>query len=403
MKRRTQVLLLCALALLSVLLPCRAAEVPADESYVFTGAEFGAAEAAIDGVYLCSVPEEGVGSLRLGSRTVQPGDVLSADALSYLRFDPACDETLDALICFRPIRDDRLGEETQLTMHIQSTKNEAPTAEDLTIETYKNIPNSGTLRASDPEGDVLSFRLADKPRRGTVELSENGEFVYTPKKNKVGEDHFTFTVTDLAGNVSAPATVSVTITQPLDAETFDDLAPETQFGAMWLREQGLFGGERVTDKLCFCPEKTVTRGEFLAMAMELAGIDPEIGLETSLFRDQQDAPSWQQPYLSSALRRGIVRGYAGAQGLEFRPNEAITARDAGRILARIFGVPEDGQAAAMHQENANPDAAAAVSLTDTAAPDAIAGSDDVPTWTADGAALLDRAACAALLYRAAHA
>ena len=40
-------------------------------------------------------------------------------------------------------------------------------------------------------------------------------------------------------------------------------------------------GERVTDKLCFCPDKTVTRGEFLAMAMELAGIDPEIVIEAN--------------------------------------------------------------------------------------------------------------------------
>ena len=70
------------------------------------------------------------------------------------------------------------------------------------IETYKNIPNDGRLTGSDPEDTNLTFQLAEEPKRGKVELQENGSFVYTPAKNKVGEDSFTFTVTDAAGNVS---------------------------------------------------------------------------------------------------------------------------------------------------------------------------------------------------------
>ncbi|MFR5421782.1 MAG: Ig-like domain-containing protein [Oscillospiraceae bacterium] len=42
-------------------------------------------------------------------------------------------------------------------------------------------------------------------------MQENGSFVYTPRQEWVGEDSFTFTVTDAAGNVSHPATVRITV------------------------------------------------------------------------------------------------------------------------------------------------------------------------------------------------
>ena len=352
-------------------------EVEADKVYCFTGTEFFSPGQTPEGLYLRSVPE--ACRLALGTRELYAGDVLSVQSLDRLRLEPQLDEAVTDCISYCPIYGGQLGEETVLTMHILSTENEAPTAQDQELETYRNLPTEGQLSANDPEGELLTYRLSEKPRRGTVELSEDGSFVYTPKKNKVGEDRFTFTATDISGNVSNEGVVTVHITQPLDAETFDDLGPTAQFPAMWLKEQGLFGGERVTDKLCFCPEKSVSRGEFLVMCMELAGIDPEIGLAQDVFADQQSAPVWQQPYLSSALRRGIVQGRPGETGLEFAPNEPITVRDARTILSRVFQ---------------NDDAE---TLADPAQ-DLIAGSGDVPAWTGETEqTILNREYCARLL------
>ena len=335
--RNTACGLLAGILVLTAL-PCsaRAEEIPADGSYQFTGAEFMLGDEAPEGIYLSELPEENCCRLCLGERLLLPGDVLAQEDFSRLTLEPVLDENGSVELRYYPIRDGILGEKTSLTMQIRSTRNEAPSALDLTLETYKNIPNEGRLRAEDPEEDTLTFQLVDKPRRGSVELREDGSFLYTPKKNKVGEDSFRYTATDSAGNVSNEATVRIRILQPLDAETFDDLGPSEQFPAMWLREEGLYGGTRMTDRLCFCPEQSVSRGEFLTMAMDLAGIEPEIGLEMQLFSDQNEAPAWMQPYLSPALRRGIARGYSTEDGLVFRPNQPITAAEAAAILSRCF-------------------------------------------------------------------
>ena len=46
----------------------------------------------------------------------------------------------------------------------------APQVWDLEIRTYRGIPGQGQFLASDPEGDEMTFALADEPRslRGTA-------------------------------------------------------------------------------------------------------------------------------------------------------------------------------------------------------------------------------------------
>ena len=95
----------------------------------------------------------------------------------------------------------------------------------------------------------------------------------------------------------------MTIRKPSDAQTFADLDRDAQFEALWLRETGLFGGETISDRLSFGPERSVSRGDFLAMVMDLAGVAPEIGLPEAAFADGEEAAAWLRPYLSSALRR----------------------------------------------------------------------------------------------------
>ena len=103
-----------------------------------------------------------------------------------------------------------------------------------------------------------------------------------------------------------------------------------------MRETGLFGGELISDRLSFGPDRTVSRGEFLAMVMDLQGIDPEIGLQVSGFADADQAAAWLRPYLASALRRGLIDGEQSPEGLVFRPNEPISKAEAAALVARVF-------------------------------------------------------------------
>ena len=329
---------LTLLCICSLLLTCVfAADLPADREYQFSGTEFGE-DAAACGLFIAETPDEECCGLYLGDRRICAGDFLPAQALPHLILRPCRDEDAQITVTYRPVCDGQLREECQFTMTIASTRDDPPEAQDGKLQTYRNIANTGNLHANDPEGLALTYRIEDYPKRGTVELKENGSFVYTPKKNKVGNDCFTFTAADPAGNVSEVKTVQIEILKPSDAATFSDLDASAQFAGMWMRTNGLYGGEMLADRLCFCTEKEVTRGEFLVMAMQLADIQPEIGLLSSGFCDQESAPKWMQNYLVSAMRRGIVSGVPTAGGLAFEPNRPITAEEAAAIVCRICNI-----------------------------------------------------------------
>ena len=180
-----------------------------------------------------------------------------------------------------------------------------------------------------PGGHKPDLQLAEGPKRGKVELAGKRQLVYTPAKNKVGEDSFTFTVTDAAGNVSHPATVRITVKKPSECRAFADLTGSLdQFEAMWTAAAGLTGGRSIGGTLCYLPQETVSRAEFLVMAMELLDVPVDDTLQVSGFADADDAPAWLQPHLASAMRRGIVNGMVSERALVFRPNEPVTAGQA---------------------------------------------------------------------------
>ena len=309
------------------------AEAPLEEGvYCFSREELDR-RSDLEGVFFTALPAEDCGQVLLGSRVLRVGDAVARADLSRLRLEPV--KGGDATLTFLPFEEGCLGEQTVLTFHLEKTEAEPPKALPSQIETWRNLPNTGKLRAAGT--GTLSFRLENRPRRGSVELEPDGSFTYTPKKNKVGEDSFSFTVADEAGNVSEPATVRVTIRKPSDAQTYADLDRDQQFAPLWMRETGLFGGELISDRLSFGPEQSVSRGDFLAMVMDLEGIEPEIGLQVSAFADAQDAAPWLRPYLASALRRGLIEGERSAEGLVYRPNEAITRQEAVVLTARVFG------------------------------------------------------------------
>jgi hypothetical protein len=82
------------------------------------------------------------------------------------------------------------------------------------------VSASGVLgNDSDPEGDTLRAVLVSGPSNGTLVLSTNGGFVYTPATNFNGSDSFTYRATDGMTN-SGVATVNLTVTPVNDAPSF---------------------------------------------------------------------------------------------------------------------------------------------------------------------------------------
>ena len=339
------------LFLLSLTIPVFAQETSCDTVYCFSAEDFTPGEEPVAGICITELPQSSAGTVMLGNRVLRAGDILTADQVAQMTFQPLqTRQDQCAEVTYLPIYENRVEPAAVMTLSIRGKEDKSPVAQDSTIETYKNLSNDGKLIASDPEEQPLTYTVVRQPRRGEVELRDDGSFTYTPKKNKVGVDSFTFTAADPAGNVSREATVTVQILKPLDAQQYRDTAgKDCCFTAQWLRSTGLFTGEQIGNEMCFQPDKTVTRGEFLSMLVNLLEIPVE----------EADAPQWVQPYLDAAIRSGLVTGW---QQESFSMDAPVTGAEAAVALQNALDL------SAGHEE--------------------MAYTEEVPAWAATSVAVM---------------
>ena len=313
-----------------------AAEVESGASYCFSPTDF-SQEDDLTGICITDLPKE-EGLLCLGTRILQPGDILTAEQISQMTFSPVGTETdREVAVGYLPIYKNHVAEESTLTLSILGKEDKAPVAEDFAMETYKNLPGNGKLKVTDPEGQTMTYTVTRQPKRGTVEIQSDGSFTYTPKKNKVGVDSFVYTATDPAGKVSREATVTVTILKPSDAKQYQDtVGNDCRFAAEWMRHTGIFTGENLAEKSCFSPEKAVTRGEFVTMLVKTLDIPVDEGLVYTGYTDE--VPQWLQPYLAAAVRSGLTAGLEHPE--VFGAEEIISTAEAGVMVANGLDLQE---------------------------------------------------------------
>ncbi len=337
-RKRFVCLLAVAACLLSLGTAALAVEVDCDAAYCFTAEDFSGEEMLV-GICITGLPAPSSGTVMLGTRVLRSGDILAADQLAQMTFLPVRTEVdTDAVVTYLPIYEDHVAKSTAMTIAIRGKEDKAPVAEDFALETYKNLPNEGVLKVTDPEGQKLTFTVTRQPRRGAVEIREDGSFTYTPKKNKVGVDSFTYTATDPAGNVSREATVTIEIQKPTEAAQYQDtVGLACRFEAEWLRNTGLFVGEKVGSQECFHPEKTVSKGQFLAMVMQLLEIPVE---EQAAYTGiSEDVPQWLKPYVAAAMRAGLMANLPETESGSFDADAPITGAEAAVMLQNALDLP----------------------------------------------------------------
>ncbi|QDQ26773.1 Ig-like domain-containing protein [Chitinimonas arctica] len=96
-----------------------------------------------------------------------------------------------------------------------------PLGEAISVSTPEDTPVSGTVAATDVDGDSLSFGKGSDPSHGTAQVNNDGSWTYTPAANYNGADSFTITVSDGQGG-SDTVTVNVGVTPVNDAPVFVD-------------------------------------------------------------------------------------------------------------------------------------------------------------------------------------
>ena len=156
------------------------------------------------------------------------------------------------------------------------------------------------------------------------------------------------------GNVSQPAVVSIKIQKPDTKVTYSDMAGNPAHkAAIALAERDIFVGEQMGETWFFRPEAPVTREEFLAMAMDVVGLETLPEATMTGFADDDSISVWAKPYVASALRAGMVQGSGGdGDGAEFAPDRVITQTEAAVMLNRLLQVSDVAATGALSQDAA---------------------------------------------------
>ncbi len=305
-----------------------------------------ALDSQLYGIVLTEVPADYKAVLSNGQRQLYAGDAVLSSSFHELTMEPLIQADVTARVCYIPVYSDgTVGEEATIEVGIFSRKNSPPVAEDLSFTTYKNIAITEYLSAVDPDGDEIVFEITGGPKRGQVVLNDDGSFTYTPSKNKVGKDGFTYTATDSSGNVSESASVQIEIAKPASRLTYADMdGSRACYAAMRLHEEGIFTGEKLGSNYFFRPDQLVTRGEFLAAVMCLTGTEPDDSSLSSGFADDDATPTWVKPYITTALQNGLITGVTTTDGQQvFRSQAYLTKAEAAVMIDNLLGSKSDQQ------------------------------------------------------------
>lgn len=284
-----------------------------------------------------------------------------------------------------------------LTGKTETVENSAPIAENLTLTTYKNIAIQGTCTATDPDGDQVTFRVVNTPARGAVTLSEDGSglFTYSPYENKTGKDSFSYVAEDATGNVSEPATVKIKIEKAKTKVTYADMEGNPAHrAAIRLAEKGIMVSECLSGTYFFRPDATMTRAEFLALAMDTVGLEPSAETLATGFGDDAAIATWARPYVTAALQAGMLQGSLNDSGYTvFRGNAPITRLEAAVLLNRLLRVSDVSVQSVFAADNAAVPTWASQATINLQAVGVLSSTSGVTDLSTD----LTRAQCAEML------
>lgn len=313
----------------------------------------------VDSITICSLPSETAGELLLGSSRIAVGQTLGTGELSHMVFVAAEDSVTTASFSFTA------NESTVpviCCIRLMTSENDTPTLAmapelSLNVATYKGYSLYGTLAAYDPDGDAMVFEIVSYPQNGSVRMldREAGSYVYTPQGDFAGTDRFSYVARDAWGNYSTPRTVTVQVSLAGTGVTYADmLDSEAHTAALALTEAGIMSGAQVGNQHYFYPNETVTRAQFLVMAMNAAGITDVPACSDTGFFDDADIADSMKGYVATAYSLGYISGTNVRGEVCFLPDEAITRAQAAVMLDRILDTSRSAVSPTFADEDAIP-------------------------------------------------
>lgn len=307
--------------------------------------------AEIDSITVKSLPDASEGVLKLGTLNVTEGQVISREYISSLRFIPFSDEVVSCEFVFNYNNTD-----IPCVLRMIEEVNYAPAfaENEDNVRTYCNVSCYGNARAKDPDGDATNIQIISYPAHGTLTITdvERGNYKYTPSSGFVGEDKFVIVARDDFGNYSSVQTVKVEVEK--NNIFFADTAGHwCENAAICLYELGAADVVNYQDVMEFCPDESVTREEFVTMAMKALGVETLTDSNTS-FVDNSKIDVKYRPYIATAERMGYINGKDVEGTMYFDPKGNITKSEAAVVVNNILSFEEEGYVTTFADDSAIP-------------------------------------------------
>lgn len=293
-------------------------------------------------ITVTAVPDEKDGRLSIGSTAVSAGQRVSVSNIPQMSFTGA-DASAGGSFLFSV---DGGAYSYTCNVSFLSEMNYAPTLNgtpdlELAVSTHSGLSATGTLYASDPENDRLTYRIVGFPEHGSVVLTDchAGVYEYVPTDGFTGKDTFVYAVYDSYGNWSPSASITVNVTIPKVSIAYADLADDATYNAaLTMTEEGVMSGYSVGGTNYFQPNRTITRAEFVVTMMHAVGITNLPDTDKTVFADDAEIDPSMKSYISAAHSLGYVTGSISNGRTYFKPNEEITRAEAAVMIGRVTGL-----------------------------------------------------------------
>ena len=294
----------------------------------------------INGITVSILPDIQCGTLKLGQNDVLIMQNISKKEIDKLRFIPV--KNFEGSITFeiKALDSDKnhLGT-AKVVLYLLPQQNFPPEARDGKTDTQKNIQITGKLFGSDPEGDAVTLKVVEEPKKGKLEIDQTTQtFIYSPDENKTGKDVFRYQVEDQFGNLSDVATYTIQINKPATQLTYADMSNHwAHYPAIKLAEKNILRGVEVGGSNIFDPDGEVTRGEFMVMLMQATEQDlPITTVSTTGFADDESIPTWMKGYVAAAVQNDIITGDSTQETAVFEAEAPITRAQACVMLTNAL-------------------------------------------------------------------
>ena len=328
----------------------------------------------IDKINIISLPDSSTGTLMLGNIALAEGQSVSKRNLSNLRFVPRLSSETEASFDF--VTGDNSSGVYTCSIYLLERENGAPSTQtsiSTSLSTYGGMPVFGTMKATDPENDPMTFVIVSAPAHGdlTVTDKSTGSYCYTPVDNYTGLDSFEYIATDKYGNRSETARVSLNVREPETNIVFADLDGHwAHYAAIRSVTCGAMSFESDGGVYTFSPDEPMSRAEFCAALMKNAGYSGFTAVSGTGYADDADIPEEYKGYIAAASVLGVTCGIPDGESVNFYPNNQITRAEAAVMIERLYGFGKD------------------VKVSATASVSAFADGDTVPAWASSSMSVL---------------